>query len=343
MDNKITKTRLSNFFAYEWILMIVILVVIIFINQFVYGFFTAESTIGQSFKYLYDADVSSTSDQDFASFIIEEMPFSYDVIEFGGEPLTDERDVLAMRIAIQDGDIFITSGKRDSDGVSLLEQRIDNQGMRLYNFNKLLFDAKTYLKGFLKDEYLTESEESKDLLVKDSNNLDEQKIHAHFLARKKKDNLYRKEEQKNKGKALEVGRINQLVKEVNDFEYLLEEKPEIFYRYTRYSHSLKFANEDKKAHYQMLVDREIADEKKCGENAPFGILAEKLTGGKEDPSKYFKLKGQEVEGEEETIYTAKDVVITAFDFLEYQSDLQFETISFMNAIVRNCSNFLDGR
>jgi hypothetical protein len=323
--------------------MIVVLVVIIFINQFVYGFFTAEPTIGQSFKYLYDADVSSTSDQDFASFIIEEMPFSYDVIEFGGEPLTDERDVLAMRIAIQDGDIFITSGKRDSDGVSLLEQRIDNQGMRLYNFNKLLFDAKTYLKGFLKDEFLTESEESKDLLVKDSKNLDEQKIHAHFLARKKKDNFYRKEEKKNEGKVLEVGRINQLVKEVNDFEYLLEEKPEIFYRYTRYSHSLKFVAEDKKAHYQTLVDREIADEKKCGENAPFGILAEKLTGGKEDPSKYFKLKGQEKEGEEETIYTAKDVVITAFDFLEYQSDLQFETISFMNSIVRKCSNFLDGR
>ena len=323
--------------------MIVFLVVIIFINQFVYGFFTAEPTVGQSFKYLYDADVSSVSDQDFASFIIEEMPFSYDVIEFGSEPLTDERDVLGMRIAIQDGDIFITSGKRDSEGVSLLEQRIDNQGVCLYNFNKLLYDAKAYLKGFLKEEYASYSESDKDQLVKDSNNLDEQKIHARFLSRMKKDNRYRTEEQKSEGKVLEVGRINQLVKEVNDFEYLLEEKPDIFYRYTRYSQSLKFANEDKKEHYQMLVDREKADEKTCGENAPFGILAEKLTGGKEDPSKYFKLKGQEVEGEEETVYTAKDVVITAFDFLEYQIDLQFETISFMNAIVRECSNFLDGR
>ena len=54
--------------------------------------------------------------------------------------------------------------------------------------------------------------------------------------------------------------------------------------------------------------------------------------GKTNPTDYFKMIGAD---------NATDVVILAFDFWDYQYDLQFETISFINAIVRDCSTILD--
>ena len=71
------------------------------------------------------------------------------------------------------------------------------------------------------------------------------------------------------------------------------------------------------------------EQNKDNENKRYGLRVEALSGGKESPTKYFKMKDAE---------DAKDVVIMVFNFKTYQPHLQFETIAFINAIVDGCSN-----
>ena len=54
--------------------------------------------------------------------------------------------------------------------------------------------------------------------------------------------------------------------------------------------------------------------------------------GKTNPSDLCTMRDSE---------SAENVCIMVFDFRSYQPHLQFETISFINTIVRNCSTLLD--
>ena len=87
--------------------------------------------------------------------------------------------------------------------------------------------------------------------------------------------------------------------------------------------------------YELFYQREIDQGR---ENARYGIVVNALTGGEHSPSEFFKTKGQK---------DAVDVVVTFFDFFDQkkgvdaQPDLQFECITFLNTIVRECSNILN--
>ena len=126
-----------------------------------------------------------------------------------------------------------------------------------------------------------------------------------------------------------------------DFEKLLgfeSTRPDLFFKYTKYEQTMNSVEKqaDKDA-YQRLVDKEVAEGR--GNNI-YGLKVENLNKDasgapfdkKTNPTEYFKGMGAD---------NAKDVVILAFDFWKYQYDLQFETISFINAIVRDCSTILD--
>jgi hypothetical protein len=54
MDNKITKNRLSNFLAYEWIVIIIVCVVLIFVWEIVYTVGAVRLTAGQKFNFYFD-------------------------------------------------------------------------------------------------------------------------------------------------------------------------------------------------------------------------------------------------------------------------------------------------
>ena len=56
-----------------------------------------------------------------------------------------------------------------------------------------------------------------------------------------------------------------------------------------------------------------------------------LTGGNKNVSEYLKITGTD---------SAQNVVLVLFDFGKYQEDLQFESISFVNTLVREFSDFL---
>ena len=162
----------------------------------------------------------------------------------------------------------------------------------------------------------------------DLSQLDEQKIKTVFLERMKGDNRFRTEQEKADGIVKETKRIEKLMREVYDFDRFMtyaETHPELLYSYKKYQQSYDFATEgttSKKDYEGWLEKQEVKN---------YGINVQYLTGGKTNPSEYFKMQGSE---------TAENIVIMAFDFLTYQPHLQFETISFFNTVIRQCSNIL---
>ncbi len=303
MDNRITKKRLSNFLAYEWILILVIAVLAIFGWELVYSFAEVNVTYAQTFKYFYDTNMNISNDQAFQNlfrFETEESVFSFDILKFSAEKLDDSANMLGMRLGVHDGDALITStsvAENAPDGtISKAQYNIDNNPV--YKMDDLLTDAEDYLKGFLPDG----SNESALIF----NNLDEQKIKANFK-RLSKDNRKRAgliSEQD------EVNRIKMLCKDVTDFKYLLENHPEIFY----------------------VAKVPVRDgEQDTGATAKYGLLPEKLTGGVKSSSSFFRAN-------DSASATAKDTVVLIFDMSKHQPHLQYETIAFLNTIVKNCSN-----
>ena len=150
----------------------------------------------------------------------------------------------------------------------------------------------------------------------------------------KKDNRFRTDSKKEEGKKLERERIFRLVDELNDFAYLLEygKTHDIFYKYTRYTQLSENAIKEKeKTAYTKLVEAE----KEAGrENAVYGLKMESLTNGKHAPQEIFKLEEKS---------DASGVVLMVFNFFAYQRELQFETVSFINSIVRSCSDIYSNK
>lgn len=342
MDNRITKRRLSDFLSYEWILMIVAIVAAIVVWELAYTIGSVRLSVGQQFKFYYDESIDGYTEDDFYSVLVGKNTFSYDVLELNSESLTSDYNVLSVRLSIQEGDILITdkvAPKDDAEGDELYiraKSMVDSYS--IYTLEGMLSDARTYLR----DNFFTDAAKGKELSAinfSDLSQLDDAKIRAVFLDRMSKDNRFRSAEQKEEGFLLEKGRIQKLMQEVHAFGYFMDNAPEeCFFNYTKYeqSHELEDAESDNKEVYYNLKQREIDAGR---ENAKYGINVEFLKDSdtssgeqKKDPSAYFKVKGNS---------DAKDVVMMAFNFREYQPHLQFETISFMNTVIRQCSDIID--
>ncbi len=321
--------------SYEWIAMVAVLLVLILVFELAYAFFGVRLTTGQSFKYFYDVNVDNSLEKGLINVLfVENETFSYDVISINGETLNDETNILRTRLKGQDGDVIVTDTVLNEEtGTRRANDLIDSPGdIPVYDFHSLLFDGREYLKEFLKDEFLTLSQEEQIKKVKDAENLSIEKIEEAFLLRMKKDNRFRTEEQKLEGKKYEKDRIYNLVSELNDFEVLLEvgEEKDLFYKYTRYTQKRELAKTDEdKARYDALITDEVSLGR---ENAVYGLKVENLKGGEHAPSEFFKVAGSA---------DAKNVVIMVFNFLSYQRELQFETVSFINSIVRSCSDIYE--
>ncbi len=325
MDNKITKRRLSDFLSYEWILMIVIAVVAIIVWELIFTMTSVRLTTGQQFKYYYDQGVYSGTDASLYTLFPEYDTFSYDVLEVNSESLTEDYNVLSARYSIQEGDIILTSGvepkEEDKDKNVRIKALVDSY--KMYDYDKLLNDAESYLAGFLKDGL-----DAKTADVADTANIDSAKIETVFRERMRKDNRFRSEEQKKEGIKQETERIERLCVEVKKFRVLLSQGNDFFYMYQRYDQLIELGNLSEK-------DKQSYENYKDQEPKKYGLMVEKLIGDetKHSVSEFFKLAGND---------NAKDVVLCVFDFLEYQPHLQFETISFINTIVDACSNLYDG-
>ncbi len=322
--------------AYEWVAMIVFLVVGIIVFELVFAVCGVRLTTGQNFKYYYDLRIDNSLEPALIDVLFtENKTFSYDVMLINGEIVEEESNSLSSRLKVQEGDVIITDTIYDEESKEIRANSLIDfvaETTAVYNFNDLLKDGRRYLSEFLKDEFLGLDESEKLLKTTDKNNLSTDKIDQAFLKRMKKDNRFRTDEQKQTGKEYERERIFKLVSELNDFEYLLEygKTHDIFYNYTRFTQTSELAyREEDRARYKELVEAE----KKAGrENAPYGLKVSGLSNGKHSPQELFRLAGST---------DASNVVVMVFNFTEYQRELQFETVSFINSIVRSCSNIYE--
>ena len=418
MDNRITKTRLSDFLSYEWILMIIITVIAIIVWEFAYTVGAVRLTTGQHFKYYYDVSIDSSSNGTFQNLLLKEKTFSYDILKMESESLNNEYNVLSVRLSIQEGDILITDKKvaykKDSDGIIEKDEygnfiqndkksvraksNIDNYA--IYSLDKLNSDAQKYLAKFLKnglDIYGADNKidvQKLPAVIFDWNNYDQAKIKSYFLKRMDGDNRFRKDDEKASGVKKEIARIKDLVEEVKYFNAFLtfaNDNPELdlLYNYTKHEQSYNLGDNETKSSYQNsllkgdyavsnMTDQENADaeeqfktkndktelteKEKVKAHKEFMMqkyFAEKVTayginvgsldnfdgfsGQKaKDASEYFRVSSFDEKAEENKISgrdKASDVVMMAFNFYSYQPHLQFETISFMNTVIKTCSNF----
>ncbi len=332
MDNRLTKKRLSDYLSYEWILMIVVVVVAILGWELVYTMSAVRLTSGQEFKYYYDEDINAAAEKEFHNLIVGgdgDETFSYDVLEKTYESLNSKYNVLSVRLSVYEGDAIFTDSNEDENGASRFKSIVD--GNSVYTYDRLFSDGVKYLSAFLKAEFSSVSYEESVNLVYDYNNLDEEKIEARFSERMKGDNRFRSEEQKAEGKELEKGRIKKLCLEMKKFGYLLEygKENDLFNTYTKYEYTLANASESDKEFYQKVFDREKEEGR---ENAAYGLKMDKLTGGK-NVSEYVRVSGKD---------SAEGVTLVLFDFYNAKEaklyDLQFETVSFVNKIVEEFSD-----
>lgn len=316
MDNKITKRRLSHLFSYDWLAMIVWFVAIVFAWQLVFQVTSVKITRGQSFKYFIDYTISYKNPETFVQMLADDNVFDpINILSVEQEDLySGQNDVLFARLDVSDGDVIFTDTVKDQDGIGRAQRIIDSG--YVYTLDYLLRDAVNYLNSFKTD-----------------GQFDDDKIQAHFLDRMKNDNRFRTDQEKADGLVLEKQRLVKLDKEVLDFEYLLNCGEDVFYEYTRFSQTLEQSSEENKQDFINSVERE---KKEGRENARYGIDLYALVGGvdKLSTSTFFSV-GQE--------QTAENVVLLAFNFLSKQPDEQFEVITFINSIVRNCSNLYQGR
>lgn len=317
MDNRLTKRRLSDFLAYEWILMIIVAVAAIIVLELAYTVAATRLSTGQQFKYyldetLYSFDASDKSIYDLLGVETGRngKTFSYDVLSVETENLTSSYNVLSVRLSVQEGDAIFTSSVEEEGKSVRVKQIVDENPV--YYLEDLLARAENYLKTFTVNGDVYNAED-----------YDEDKIRAHFDTRMKGDNRFRTEADKEEGRINEIGRIKKLADEVAAFKTLLSvgEEKGLFYRYTKYEQTVAGYPDDE--NYKTVYENETEH--------IYGINMGALTGGNKNVSEYLKIANTD---------SAQNVVLVLFDFGKYQEDLQFESISFVNTLVREFSDFL---
>lgn len=320
MNNKITKKRLNEMLAYDWLKILAFAVGLIILWQVIFNVFSVKISTGEQFKYFFDDGIDATGNGTLLYVLAEDETFSPFMQKIESEDLTSNDETFRARLAVQDADMIFTN-ITDVDGQKRANVIIDLIDYAVYDFDSLYSDAYAYLTTFLKEDGLN---------ALDYNNMSEEKIENHFNVRLKGDNRFRSSEDKAQGIEWEKARIKKLCSELSVFGYLLEvgEEKGIFYTYTRFEQTLNTVDESRKAYYEPFYQEEIDSGR---QNAKYGIKMEALSGGEYTPQQIAKI---------ETASDAKNVVLMAFNYLTYQPYMQFECIFFINSVVRACSDII---
>ena len=311
MDNRITKKRLYDFFAYEWIAAIVAIAAVIFVFEMIFATAGVRLQKGQSFNYYFDETVYSESDSGFYNTLINANTFSFDVKEVGAEILLAESNVLYARVANDEAcAIFTDNGGEyvrakmiiDSYTMFTLEDVSDKDG--------LLYKATEYLKQF------TVSGGN----PLDFNDLDKTRIKSNFELRTSA-RVYKNDF--NAGLISvedEYERIKKLCEDAAYFKKVIEydaartDGVSIFYSY-------KLGEQIVEAGGEVPSGYEQRTAKKYGINmSALGVTAKDV----------FKVK----EGD-------GDVILLAFNRQNAAPDLCYETISFLDMVIKKYADFAD--
>ncbi len=359
MDNKITRSRLSDLLSYEWIAMLVVAIISIIVWELGYSMGAVRLTAGQEFKYYYDSTIMVEDDAQFKSKLLSYNTFSYDVLKLSTEALSEENYFLGDRLSIQEGDAIFTDilGIDEFDEQTQKPKVVRAKSMidasykyHIGSLDQMVYDAKIYLtKNFFVDgvyesqikDIVEVAEEQKgqlpmlkDLLKSGNtdsekilNSIDDNKVEKMFLKRNKDDNRFRKQSAVKQGIMAEKARIVKLFENVLYFENFIQNNADALFEYTMYGQTMSFEpNSDQvKAH-------ENAKQKNLNrfgkETEIYGIKIGQLKHGGEAS----KVMG--LENPKDPNKVVDGIVLLTFDFIKYQPDLQFESLSFVCSTIR---------
>ncbi|MBO4323313.1 MAG: hypothetical protein J5836_01480 [Clostridia bacterium] len=326
MDIKITKSRLSNLFTYEWVRLLAITVVIIVLWSIMYTSFAARLSVGQKF-FLITYEGVYTKTQSVADELATGAAdggnvLSYDVREFTelnvvtvGENTAHK--VLTTRLEGGDGDILIIgNGDREydpSDRSTLTEyQSLINNG-RLISINDLLESARRYT---VDSGFIVETD--------DGYAVNEEKIKRYFKdERRTSSRNYRRTyvtaAEIEKGAQDEVKRIETVYLNYKSVSAAIEEAK---------ANERDFLSYKKKAIVR-------GDDIITGEEEAYGIDLGKLNAkSKNDIKDLWYVSG-------EGGASATGMVMAVFEFSTVQPDLQYESLSVMEYIIRKYGDYAE--
>ena len=312
--------------SYDWLKMVVIVLVIIFVWVLAFTIGAPRATTGQTFGIFYFHGGNfkySTEPAALGENMKKQGVFSYDILDFNVREIGETySEILLTSTSVQEGDVMITVDHPESvkSFKSYFRTLIDNYGEVFYDYNDLIKEAKEYC---LKNAFVYKSG--------DAYLLDEQKIQAYFETRMKGDPRFRDEtsQRYKDGIQSEIERIKAVWNNAIMLEDCLNTHPEIKYSYLRYTQTVA-AEPDKDGENLLSQQTEKL----------YGINLGALTGGASiiTTDFYYNLtdENNNVIGS-----SADGIVLCVYDYYGYQPHLQFETLSFVNAIISKYSDFLN--
>ena len=297
MDARITKQRLANMLAYDWLKIVgMIALAAVFFSLF-FTMIATRATDGQTF-YVY-AFNGLTTGSDFSS-LTDDMDakgvFGYDILRTGSEAFSSNalygNSVYTARRSAGEGRVMFVNDVRtkNEDGTesSKLLDFLDYRGTEFERFSSFLdpevflTDCKKYLTGFFGEDLSGEPNQDK--------------VREAFMARNGKDKRFRTSAKKEAGVKSEVER---LIK-IRDDYLLVEQEMGQSIDYMRYT-------TEQKEHTVGLSMRALN-------------LTDLI---------YYTVKseGKEVKGNDE-------VVLCLFNNGTREGDLRYETVNFIAYILR---------
>ena len=332
MDARITKSRMSRVLSYDWFKILIMVVAIAFFWSLLFTMGAPRASVGQTFDLFVYGDFSGKNEGTVLSEAAENGAFSYDVLKRGSRSFTQEyyNSVLSAVITTYEGDIMITSDFQAAIDKNQSRARsfVDSYGNVVYDIASLVADAKNYcISNGTVVAVSPDGNESEGYI------LDEAAVERLFRSRMQKDPRFRTEEKKRAGIKQETARIKKVWNDAINVENLIANHPEALWSYERFDQSVKAETDEKrKAEYEKYKAQ-------SGGVKFYGINLGALTGGeKEITSLYSKATYNE---KNEIVSTSADgIIVLAFNYRSQQPHLQYETLGFINYILKTYSDFV---
>ncbi|MBE5741757.1 MAG: hypothetical protein E7360_00340 [Clostridiales bacterium] len=339
MDIKINGSRLKNMFSYDWVKILISIIAGIVVWSLLFTTLGTRITVGEEFYFTTYEKVQSVSHSNNGNLLKklkDEGILSYDVLEWHSTTITSAGQysasyMLNLRTTTNEGDVIIMSDGRgeyvkegeENTTAKSMETAINSR--YFYNIEEFLNDAKSYCidNGFI----TVNGEDYSNYTVNNAT------IERYFLTERINSagnyrKTYRTEAKKQEGVKNEIIRIENVYKNwlsvTNAIKTAKDEGNDIIW----YGEIKKYDSEGKEIEGQ-------------GEIKPFGIDLYKLNKNYKDRKKiedswFTYTNNPEGEGERTT---AEGLVLCVFNFESAQRDMQYESLAFMNYIIKTYSGY----
>ena len=332
MDLKITKSRLANLLSYDWLKIIASVIAAIFFWSLIFTMTATRCTDGESFYLVVYEGVrtaDATSNENYLAEMQDKGYFSYDVLEREVTEITSTGQysasyMLTLRLSTHEGDVFLSGGGNDlkkaqesgefsADNISQIQSLV-NQGV-LQSLESLLGAAKDYCTK----TFITEHEDGTYTVNREAI-ADYFRTYRIKSARNYK-KTYRTEAQIAEGIEKEIERIESVY---------------LNYRFITEAIDRTSGTEDDFLWYAAPMYQETEDgEILFRDTKAYGIDLSRLKGGEKTVESQWYLI------DEEGGVTTDGLVLSVFNYAEYQPDLQYEALSFIAYTLRTFGSYGD--